>query len=162
MLFMKSTLALFNNNKLIFSIYFIMPLAEKPFGHQEIVVFTKQSIMNFKLLEVLSSLRLLFLENSLTQFFCSNLWPTRGTEGKMVCNFTLSTNLTLVFFINVGYLYTVKPCFIDTCLLIRTVCFVPRETKPLDFLSIILNYLLIIWTLSMAPLVSVLTGFDCI
>ena len=69
MLFMKSTVALFNNNKLIFSIYFIMPPAEKPFDHQEIVVFTKQSIMNFKHLEVLSSLRLLFLENSLTQFF---------------------------------------------------------------------------------------------
>ena len=73
MLFMKSTLALFNNNKLIFSICFIMPPpAEKPFGHQEIGSFYKtehQSIMNFKRLEVLSSLRLLFLENSLTQFF---------------------------------------------------------------------------------------------
>ena len=137
MLFMKSTLALFNNNKLIFSIYFIMPPAEKPFGHQEIVVFTKQSIMNFKRLEVLSSLRLLFLENSLTQFFSSNLWSIRGTEGKMVWNFTLQTSH--LFFINVGYLYTVKPCFTDTCLLIRTVCFVPGETKPLDFLSIIRN-----------------------
>ena len=115
MLFMKSTLALFNNNKLIFSIYFIMPPAEKPFGHQEIVVFTKQSIMNFKRLEVLSSLRLLFLENSLTQFFSSNLWPIRGTEGKMVCNFTQQT--PHLFFINVGYLYTVKPCFTDTCLI---------------------------------------------
>ena len=53
MLFMKSSLALFNN-KLNSSIYFIMPLAEKPFGHQEIVVFTKQSIMNFKRLDVLT------------------------------------------------------------------------------------------------------------
>ena len=72
MLFMKSTLALFNKNKRIFSICFIMPPAEKPFGHQEVGSFYKtehQSIMNFKRLEVLSSLRLLFLENSLTQFF---------------------------------------------------------------------------------------------
>lgn len=137
MLLMKSTLALFNNNKLIFAIYFIMPPAEKPFSHQELIVFTKQSIMNFKRLEVLSSLRLLFLENSLTQFFSSNLWPIRGTKGKMVCNFTLQTSQ--LFFIDVGYLYTVKPCFTDTCLLIWTVWFVPGETKPLDFLSIIRN-----------------------
>lgn len=119
MLFMKSTLALFNKNKRIFSICFIMPPAEKPFGHQEVGSFYKtehQSIMNFKCLEVLSSLRLLFLENSLTQFFlqiCGLYWK-RGTEGKMLCNFTLQTSH--LFFINVEYLYTVKPCFTDTCL----------------------------------------------
>ena len=48
MLFMKSTLALFNNNKLIFSICFIMPPAEKPFGHQEIGSFYKTEHHEFQ------------------------------------------------------------------------------------------------------------------
>ena len=138
MIFMKSSLALFNN-KLNSSIYFIMALAEKPFGHQEIVVFTKKEHHEFQTFGGFELPTLSFLENSLTQFFSSTLWPIRGTEGKMVCNFTVQTSH--LFFINVGYLYTVKLCFTDTCLLIRTVCFVPGEAKPRDFLSIILNYL---------------------
>ena len=156
MLFMKSTLALFNNNKLIFSIYFIMPPAEKPFGHQEIVVFTKQSIMNFKRLEVLSSLRLLFLENSLTQFFSSNLWPIRGTEGKMVWNFTLQTSH--LFFIKV-LIYS-KTLLYRHLLINTDSLLCPWGNKALRFS--LNNSKFPIWTLSMVPLVSVLTGFDCI